>query len=76
MYKSIIATDFFTIQGSHAFERMNDTQLADLGIERQGRSYLRDGKLVYEVSRFDAREFVSRIVAILASSRRRRAAAA
>lgn len=64
MYTSIIATDFFTIQGSHAFERMNDSQLADLGIERQGRSYLRDGKLVYEVSRFG--EFVSRIVAMLA----------
>ena len=66
MYTSIIATDFFTIQGSHAFERMNDTQLADLGIERQGRSYLRDGKLVYEVSRFDAGALVSRIAAMLA----------
>ena len=76
MYTSIIATDFFTLQGSHSFERMNDTQLADLGIERQGRSYLRDGKLVYEVSRFDAGEFLSRIVAaILAPSRRRPATA-
>ena len=76
MYDPIIATDMFHLRGSTALERMDDRQLADLGIERQGRSYLRDGKLVYEVSRFDAGEFLSRIVAaILAPSRRRPATA-
>lgn len=75
MYNSIIATDMFTLRGEHAFERMDDAQLADLGIQRQGNVYLRSGKVVHEITKFDASEFVSRIAAILAPNRRRAATA-
>ena len=66
MYHSIIATDMLTLRGSNEFERMDDIQLADLGIERKGKAFLRDGKVVHEITKFDARTFLSRIVTILA----------
>lgn len=66
MYNSIIATDMFTLRGSHELDRMDDIQLADLGIERRGNAFLRDGKVVYEIPKFDARTFLSRIVTNLA----------
>jgi hypothetical protein len=64
MYNSIIASNMFTLRGSHELERMDDTQLADLGIECQGNAFLHDGQVVYEIPRFEALTFLSRIVTV------------
>ena len=75
MYNSIIATDMFILRGAHDLEWMDATQLADLGIERKGNMFLRDGKVVHEISKFDAGTFLSRIVTILAPKHLRSARA-
>jgi hypothetical protein len=75
MYNSIINTGMFTLRGWNEFERMDDAQLADLGIERTGPLFLLDGAVVYEVPRFDAREVLGRIVKKLLSARLRLARA-
>jgi hypothetical protein len=62
MYNSIIATDMFTLKGSNEIERMDDRQLADLGIERKGNTFLCYGKVVHEIPGFDVRTFVSLIL--------------
>ena len=67
MYDPIIATDMLTLRGSHDLERMDDKQLADLGIERQGNVFVLDGEVVYQVKRFEILPFVGRIVAALAA---------
>ena len=75
MYTSIIASDMLTLRGSHALEQLDDLQLADLGMERQGNTYLRYGKVVHEASRFDLGRLLTRIAALRAPARLRAARA-
>ena len=65
MYNSIVATDMFTLRGEDDFERMDDAQLADLGIERICNAFLLDGRVVHKIEKFDTRTFLSRIAKIL-----------
>jgi hypothetical protein len=62
MYHSIVAPDMLAFRGSHHFERMDDIQLADLGIDRWGSAIQREGRIVHEIPKFDAFTFLAGVV--------------
>jgi hypothetical protein len=44
---------------------MDDTQLADLGIERSGSMFLHEGRVVYEVTKSGPRSILSILLKVL-----------